>query len=44
MEILIQKHPDSRKCIPLHGLRFKQRCDGKPSYHCTRTVESDDDH
>ncbi len=43
MEILTQKHHDSRKCIPFYGPRSKQRCDGKPSYHCTRMVENDDD-
>lgn len=36
--ILIQEN------APLHGPQSKQRCDGKPSYHCTRTAKNDDDH
>jgi hypothetical protein len=44
MEVLIQKHPNSRKCIPLHGPRSKQKCDGKLRYHYTRTIKGNDDH
>jgi hypothetical protein len=34
----------SKKCIPLHGPRSKQKCDGRLRYHSTRTIKSDDDH
>ncbi len=43
MEVLTQKHFDSKECIPLHGPIFKQIFDGEPSYHCTRMIESNDD-